>query len=362
MMLLTVDSLWETSAETFAKNLPGEWLAISMTIVMIIAFFLVLLFMLSRLFAVRQLESTIKREMYQLGATVLLIMFLATFQNTSSFVIAGDHDVRTMVSEKAAEELLGKKGFSVNIFDVSYVYFVSITKCLKHDYTVQFHKQGLESITRIFLSLDVIGAQVPIPLSLIWLQTGVWKMFMEAMIIAEEIMWLSVATYFQINFLQWIETSMVTVYLPIGILLRSVPYTRGGGAAIMGIAISLYFVYPFLLAIMFFNGPQLPGRCSVEIEESPPAPPTSFAGKKLCPADPLAVDEFLKGDSGASGSGGDTSSSTPSMDVSGMGVVRMYSYFFPFVAMVGTVICARTLAQILGGNIADIGRGMTRVI
>ncbi len=354
MFWFTIGSLWETSASNLAGNLPAGWLSIAMTVVMIIAFSLSLLYMISRVFSSRRLEMTVRKEMYQLGATIILIMFLAAFESSSALLITQDKDIRDMISEEAAQRLLGKPGFQVNIFDVSYVYFIAMTKCLKSEYEARLNDQSEEILTRMGLSTYVLGANIPLPLSPLFIST--WKSLMNSIVESENILWLSIATYFQINFLQWIEASMVAVYLPIGILLRSFPYTRGAGAAIMAVSISLYFVYPFLLNILFFSGPKLPSSCSIiaEVEESPPAQ----QGKKLCPNDPSAVEEFFKQKSSGSGYG----SALPKMDASGFSVVRLYSYFFPFIAMVGTVLFARTVAQILGGNIADIGRGMVRVI
>ncbi|MCX8200350.1 MAG: hypothetical protein N3G76_02680 [Candidatus Micrarchaeota archaeon] len=354
--MLTV--LWDTAAQNFARNLPLEWYGVSMLVIMVIAFSLILMFMVSRIFQVHSLESTIKRELFQLGATAIMItLLLGIQQSTDKFLIAGNTDLRDMISEKAAEELLGKKGFEVNIFDVSYVYLISVQKCLKKTYEGYLNDQSSEILSRISMTVDVLGNQIPLPLAPLYIP--MWKSLMTSIMRAEDVLWLSIATYFQINFLQWIEAAMVTVYLPIGILLRSIPFTRGGGAAIMAIAISLYFVYPFLLTILFFNGPPLPPACSVSIEAPDEGGGTAVKPPKVCPNDPTAVEAYFGSGSGSAGS---TGSSLQKMDVSGFDAVRMYAYYFPFVAFVGAVLFGRSLAQVLGGNISDIGRGMVRVI
>lgn len=353
--------LWDTAASNFVKNLPGGWYTTSMLVVAIIALALVLMFMISRLFQAHSLEPTIKRELFQLLATVIMITLLLGIETSSNmFLIAGNKDIRSIISEKAAEQLLGKQGYSVNIFDVSYVYFMSAQKCLKSRYQSYLDDQAQEIVTKISMSLSVIGNQIPIPLSPLFAST--WKSLMLSIMRAEDVMWLSIATYFQINFLQWVEASMVSVYLPIGILLRAVPFTRGGGAAIMSIAISLYFVYPFLLTMMFFNGPPLPPECSVSVDVEPGGGSTpTTKPPKVCPNDPTAVEAYFGGSQGSTGAGG-VATSPQAMDVSGFDAVRMYAYYFPFVAFIGTVLFARALAQLLGGNISDIGRGMVRVI
>ncbi|MEM3363883.1 MAG: hypothetical protein QXS93_00015 [Candidatus Micrarchaeia archaeon] len=350
--------LWDTAAQNFAKNLPLEWYGASMLVVMIIALSLILIFMLSRIFQAHNLESTIKRELFQLGATVIMItLLLGIQQSVDKFLIAGNTDIRDMISEKAAEELLGKKGFEVNIFDVSYVYLISTQKCLKKTYEGYLNDQTAEILSRLSASFDVLGNQIPMPLAPLFIPF--WKSLMTSIMRAEDVMWLSIATYFQINFLQWIEASMATVYLPIGILFRSIPFTRGAGAAIMAIAISLYFVYPFLLTILFFNGPPLPPVCAVSVTAPEEGGGTAAKPPKVCPNDPTSVEAYFSTGGGAGGTAG---SLVQKIDVSGFDAVRMYAYYFPFVAFVGTVIFGRSLAQVLGGNISDIGRGMVRII
>ncbi|MEM0437842.1 MAG: hypothetical protein QXU54_00920 [Candidatus Micrarchaeia archaeon] len=370
-MMTSIDvalSPWETSAQVLAQNMPLEWYGIAMSVVMIIAFMLIILYMASKIFSSRTLEMAVRREFFQLAATVLLITFLMAFATTESFIIAGNKDFRDMIGGAAAEQILGKTGYQVNIFDVSYVYLLSSLKCLKSEYNRLLKLQAYEMIPRMGVSLNVMGALVPLPIPVILdLATDAWGKLMVAIMDAEEILWLSLAAYFQINFLQWIEASMVTVYLPLGILLRAFPYTRGGGAAIMGIAISLYFVYPFLLTVLFVNAPPLPDKCSVAVEIVEEEEETVKEGKKMCPADPTAIESLIEESQGNKPAGSSGYGKLISSDVGGFsqdtaGRIRLYAYFYPFVAMVGTFLFARSLTQILGGNIADIGRGMVRVI
>ncbi|MCX8205791.1 MAG: hypothetical protein N3H30_01020 [Candidatus Micrarchaeota archaeon] len=368
MMVDVTLSPWETSAQVFAQNVPFEWISIAMSAVMIIALMLVILYMVSKIFGSRTLEATVRREFFQLGATVLLIAFLGMFSATESFILAGNKDFRDMLGGVAAEQILGKSGYQVSIFDVSYVYMVSSLKCLKAEYTKQLKAQPYEMLPRVNLGLTIIGGNYPLPLPLVIdLATGAWGKLMQAIMDAEEILWLSLATYFQINFLQWIEASMVTVYLPLGIMLRAFPYTRGGGAALMGIAISLYFVYPFLLTVLFVNAPPLPPECSIAVEIKESEDTGATEGAKMCPSDPAAIESLISGAQGNAPEGSSGFGKLISSDVGGFspdkaGRIRLYAYFYPFVAMAGTFLFARSLTQVLGGNISDIGRGMVRVI
>jgi hypothetical protein len=46
--------------------------------------------------------------------------------------------------------------------------------------------------------------------------------------------------------IDYVKNSMLTLFLPIGLVLRAVPFTRGIGAFFISLAIGLYIIYPFL--------------------------------------------------------------------------------------------------------------------
>jgi len=53
----------------------------------------------------------------------------------------------------------------------------------------------------------------------------------------------------QLFLLCFIKQQMLTVFMPLGIILRAFPITRSAGGAIIAIAVGLYFVYPFMLTV-----------------------------------------------------------------------------------------------------------------
>ncbi|MBN2121649.1 hypothetical protein JW721_01145 [Candidatus Micrarchaeota archaeon] len=76
--------------------------------------------------------------------------------------------------------------------------------------------------------------------------------------------------------LQYIRENMLTVFLPIGIILRTFHFTRGIGALFISLAIAFFFIYPtvvFMMDSSFMEanaGPALPeilttGMCNIPI-------------------------------------------------------------------------------------------------
>ncbi len=54
-----------------------------------------------------------------------------------------------------------------------------------------------------------------------------------------------------LNVLCFIQKFVPTVLLPIGVIFRSLPQTRGGGNAIIGFAVALFLVYPSMIYLNF---------------------------------------------------------------------------------------------------------------
>ncbi|GEM_PF-5533003 len=56
----------------------------------------------------------------------------------------------------------------------------------------------------------------------------------------------------QFYMLKFFEATGLSLFLPLGILMRVIPPTRGFGGALIAIAISMYLVYPLLLSYNFY--------------------------------------------------------------------------------------------------------------
>lgn len=349
--------LWYSSVDTMIKNLPGGWFSMSLLVISIIISVLALLFMASKIFSVPTLDRKIREEFFQMGATVVILFLLVGIESTQGLFLSTNMSVDDMLSKMSGYYVVGKSGMGLNPFDVSYVYLVSSMDCIKKDFVNSVDIVN-EKETWLMFSVSgmVASVSIPIPIRTIMVGAGLWDEILSEYVKAEENIWLALAGYFQINLLQWIEASMFAIYLPLGILLRSIPYTRGGGAALMAIAITTYFFYPFFLAMFYFNGPQLPSTCSVDFEYE--KTPVAQEDKK-CPLDPTAVESLIEGEQDTNA---DSGFKIPVLDVSGMSRIKMYTFYYPFLAMLICIIIVRAISQILGGNISDIGRGMVRVI
>jgi hypothetical protein len=190
----------------------------------------------------------------------------------------------------------------------------------------------------------IVGFVIPIDFQII--MYSLYQQMILSHYIANNYTWLALAIYFQINFLKWVETSMFTVYLPIGIILRIFPWTRGAGAVLIALAIGLYIVYPLLFVIIIANSGSAPAGCQ-------PVPIT--VEKNLCTTDPASfVDLIEAAKAEASLRSGTLGGPASSMIV--------FGYFYPMTLMVIVFAFVRSLAPFLGADIAEMGRGLFKMI
>lgn len=352
---------WHTTASDMLKNMGNEWWTIYLLVAVIIVLFNALVYMASRIFILPQIERYAKGELLQAFAMIAIGGILLAFQVSGDFaMVPGGRSVTQLIDEKVAEQILGMKGYAANPYEVDYVYLAAILKKLETEFMDANSQSSLDIPLTMMFGITIMSNYIPIPL-----QTAfefIWSMLFDAILIAEDTMWLSIATYFQLNLLQWIEASMAAVYLPLGLIFRAIPITRGLGAAMMGVAITLYFIYPFVLAILFLSGPPIEG-ITISVEEKPQQAGGSVAKPKVCPADPTAVLELLnnpqfKPDSPQ----GQARSEKLSNTISAFSLIQLYAYFYPVVAMFTCLLAANAITSVLGGDLSGISRSIFRVV
>lgn len=358
---------WDTAAADVAHYYGGNgWLPICILALLTVYFLVAFVYMLSVILGMPELKRFAKVEAQQaFASTVLVGLLFATVQveysaiNPSAGTDLGQELVEVSSGVYMAQNLTeqiaggivapGKEGALVSPFAVAYAQLRTMINCVK-DYYADNATTGrwIEWAFGISINFEVVG--IPIPIDLRWIILPLWIMLNEATMQANNMIWLGLAVYTQINLLQWIESSMFTIYLPIGIVLRSFPLTRGAGATLMAIAIGLYIVYPLMLTITYVSvKSNLPSKCKA------PTQSNTESTAKLCLSDPGS---FMEMRSGAMKSGGGVDNS----QVSNSARMWMYAFMFPFVNLVVTVALVRSIAGVLGADISEIGRGLFKLI
>lgn len=344
--------MWDTTAADVAATLGGNgWLSIASLAVLIMFFAVSLAYMVAYAFNLMDLKRWAKTELQQAFASVVLIALLFSVTVAEDGVTTSSYGVdyiQGLVESSAAGIVApGVSGGKVSPFDVAYAQLRAMLDCTKSRYaeihrdvmliemffTMQFKLTFPSSFT---LDLGSIIKMAMIPM---------WQSMNQAYYEANNLVWLGLATYFQLNFLAWVETSAFTVFLPLGLVLRILPFTRGAGAVLMAIAIGLYLVYPMMMVVMY---------TMVDTPKGCVKPEMTVESEKICASDPGAFVQLQKRAVDAQAKLGGGGSNTAKMIV--------YAYFFPLVNIIVTIAFIRTIAGFLGADIAEIGRGLFKLI
>jgi hypothetical protein len=196
--------------------------------------------------------------------------------------------------------------------------------------------------------------------------------------------------YLQKHMLIFSAQTMLTLFLPIGIICRAFPLTRGIGNTLIAVAIGFYFVFPlsYYLVLGGFYFPNIQSECSANVIKDPLRSFTAggcaevFAESSIYAILPSEIVE-----SGADKIGLKeifTSGSLPSRVLAGgtalaassVAVGAIYNKFFrglivdfnifaiivPLVAMAITLTFVRSFAMLIGVRADDLIQGMIRLI
>ncbi len=343
--------MWETTAADLANSLGpggGAWVAFALTAVLLHFMLLAILFMIAKAFSIQDLYRWAKSELAQAIASAVLIGLLFGVVAGESY---GVHFMQDQLELVAGNILLpgaaGAQNIEVraNPFVASYAFLRNMAECAKNKYMAEFTgNRNVEKSLSTVITIQVLGLVIPFEL-----KNSLYVLYQKMVLshyLANNHTWLALAVYFQIHLLKWIETSMFTVYLPIGLVLRIFPWTRGAGALMIALAMGLYLVYPMMFIILIANSGSAPEGCQ---------PVPVAIQKNLCTADPASfVDLIEAGKAEASFGSGALGGSTSSMIV--------FGYFYPMTVLIIVFAFVRSISPFLGADISEMGRGLFRMI
>lgn len=166
-------------------------------------------------------------------------------------------------------------------------------------------------------------------------------------LIATKIISLLMPLHAQFVLAEYIQKNMLAVFLPVGLVLRILPFTRGVGGLFIALAIGFYFIFPtfFLLTDPTFvkqdasQRNMLQGVCF-----------TGFKGSAVLMAGVLSSTAI-------SSQSALSSASAEEMVYQ----ITIGTMFFPFIALVITLIFVRAVTPILGGDLGELMRMVTRL-
>ncbi|MCS7109356.1 MAG: hypothetical protein NZ903_00985 [Candidatus Micrarchaeota archaeon] len=359
-----------TSAEclrkTFLISTPvggvSSWFVVSVIVLLIALLGVAIFYMIAYLFQSEQYKRIAFAELMQVLASFLLIAFLFGLEMFETDLLTRIESTSGAITSALILSSAGSPytpafsgAIQINAFDVSYAFLRNMLSCATNQLKTTYeNSKSIMSVINTNFEINIqlstkLRSSVPNPLSLL---AGLSKYAAKFEYNATELTWLIIFLYSQIAVLKFFETSLFTVFLPIGLILRSFPPTRGAGAVLVAIAIGFYFVYPLTFVALLVGSPPVIEGCNIR--------PLLDVEKitKTCPLNLGTVSNSLV-------TAGDLAemmdASIPKIQA-GMTSLRFAAFFYMLISLGVTFIFVRFLSSLLGADISEIGRSMLRLL
>ena len=235
----------------------GFWFANCVLAIIVMALIMGILYVISTSFNLMGLKRYAVSEFMQLAATAVMVIFLVSIISIGQTFISGQVTCKGEVysTADATDEIQRPDiiiGASICRTEEKLVYFNSLYEKIREEVNAPPDKME----TRYYFMITVFG---------ITIYQGSWEesthRFVEARhSIAAKIISMMLSLNSQLFVLKYIQASMLTVFLPLGIILRVLHFTRGIGGFFIALAISMYFVYPAMLFMMDATNAPLPPK------------------------------------------------------------------------------------------------------
>jgi len=342
----------------YFENRVNGWWGLAVTAILICIAFNTLVYMLGFALESQEIKNYAKAEFLQVSASSLMIFFAVALiftvtsgsANVSGFAFMGDllGDGASSISCTAAQTgrfyfWEGEPDFGqgpigafkcklqekINALDAAYA-DVSRANLPVEQYT---------SICYYLLGVPVYCGD--------W-DLGMHKRVEEAHLVASKLVDLQVALHSEFVLAEYVQRNMLSVFLPFGLVLRIFPFTRGVGGLFIAIGVGFFFVWPtfFLLTDPTF----------IKVNN----PPTQEMQQGMCFTGFRGSAVLLAGVVQTGGAGQQSDLAI----LQGKDLVyqmTIATQFYPFVALVLTLIFIRAMTPLLGGDMGELMKMVSRL-
>jgi len=348
--------------QKYFQNRVNSWWQIAVVAILICVFFNVLVYMLGSFLSSQEIKNYAKAEFLQVSASSLMIFFAVALLFTVTS--GGGPDPTNVSAFDFMGGLLGTGASSISCAAVPNGIFkiwegdtqfgsgpIAAFKCKL--------QEKINALDNAFAKVAKYNGEKERLTSMcnylfgvpVW--CGDWNLDLhkeveQSHLVAQKITDLSVSLHAQFVLAEYVQKNMLTVFLPFGLVLRIFPLTRGVGGLFIAIGVGFFFVWPtfFLLSDPSFvkvnNPPDQPtqqGLCF-----------TGFRGSAVLLAGLVYNTE--------SGEQSDLAIAEGKELVYMMTIGTM---FYPFVALVLTLIFIRAMTPLLGGDMGDLMKMVSRL-
>jgi hypothetical protein len=332
-----------------------NWEGMALTAVLASFFIVALGYMIGFAFNHAGIKKWVKSEAYQALASALLVVGLIMFVNlglgamsavTADIAHASgglqfmkwDAATGTYVTDPAGQDVN-------NPFVLSELFIDENLQCLKTWYLRIFLADTLVEPVSDF-TVDIAGGTGGLSMSFL-LGPIVSALYFAS----HNVVFLLIANYLQRHLLIFIYQTMFPVFLPLGIILRILPVTRGYGGFLIAVALGLYIVYPLSYSALMLTTRQMDiEQCRLSI--------SAGEARGIQITDEASFTYFK--------SRSDRTLDTVYSDINILQKTMMFfvyrSFLFPLTALTLVFTFVRATASFFGADVGDMSRGLIKLI
>lgn len=298
-----------------------------------------LVYMVGIALGMQNVKMWAKSEFANIVAMLLLVLVLVAALNVS-------WDLSTKITKVAyVSSGAPAPAGTIDQFGLARAYLNQSIKCEREVYKWVFRINAIYETFEKY-SIDVSGPEGHSG-SIYGVATGFYHY------ITGNLTYLIVFQFVQLRFLDFIQVTMMTLFLPIGIVLRTFAPTRGAGGLMIAIAIGFYFVFPMTYVFIYASAPTMDSAC-LKIEESQ----IPLLEEDACYTN--LSDIYVQRAKFKAEEKGITSL-VESITTTVAGFL-FHAIFYPLIALIVTFTFVRQVGALLGADLAEIGRGLIKLI
>jgi hypothetical protein len=335
---------------------PGYWFSISIMVGLISLFVAVLIHMIGNSFGIKELVLFAKAEYAQIAVTFLIIGGVYAFINLG--IKISEMITAEIITQAAPTNLASLPlGNQASPFGIAKKYIEQVLlRCADKIYNavfwVYFWYSYFTSLSFSVANVEGIGPGF---------YTGPYASL--AFYFTQNLFYLGLFSHVMRFFLIFSEYTMIQIFLPIGIILRSFPLTRGVGGLLIGFAIGFGIVFPLtyiiIIAMTQDSSSTLCGVLDINMDD---VRSKQMFGAKFLENDPcfnnigtVYSKRYIQ-----------QSSTESESDLQRIFTALKYLYIstvlYPLVSLIITFTFIRQTGSLFGADLAEIGRGLIKII
>ncbi len=327
------------------SNVAGDWFRLAMLAILICLFANAIVFVFAKAMHSTTAERFAVSEFYQVSASAIMILVVVTLL-TQAFTFLQISGILPLDTKTTC---YGRTGLDVWQLGPPAVMQCHVQEKITYAEGLLQQAKALnanvESLTTLCLYVMSVQAYCGD-----W-DSSLHKQMESAHLLANKIVPIGIGLHAQYSFIAYLARNMLSVFLPLGLLLRIFPGIRGIGGLLIAIAIGFFFVFPIAYLLM-------------DPATSRPNPADLLPSATLAPAPCFSTFSGAVSMITQMASTKQQTVATPDASELGQELAKLQTeaFIIPLAALAITLLFIQTAASLLGGDAGEIMHFIAKVI